>query len=390
MIKKAIALGLITGSIAIAIIMHVLKPVPEKLQMPQASVAVKIQHVEKVDVPLTIESQGTITAKTRTLLTSEVSGSILEVSDRFISGGIFSRGDTLMQIDTSDYDVALQRAEAQLISRQAALEFEKARAYQAKKEWAMTGKAESEAPPLALRKPFLSEAKALVLQAEAELKQSKLKLSRTTIRAPYDGMVSQKLADIGQYLTPGTPLGEIFSIDVAEVRLPLTEKDLSMMSNLNQKSKIIDHEILLEGSINGSKGQWIAKLHRFEGEVNEVSRSQFVVANIADPYHLNSSSGTSIPLLVGTFVRAFIPGRIVKNIYKVPRSSLIENAIVGTVDETDHLRLTEVDILFSDDQFFYVESGLSDGDRLIVSALGTPIEGIKLEIKNTPELKSSR
>ena len=105
---------------------------------------------------------------------------------------------------------------------------------------------------------------------------------------------------------------------------------------------------------------------------------------------MNSGSGTSIPLLVGTFVRAFIPGRIVKNIYKVPRSSLIENAIVGTVDETDHLRLKQVDILFSDDQFFYVESGLSAGDRLIVSALGTPIEGIKLEIKTTPELKSSR
>ena len=388
MIKKAIALGLIMVSTAIAIIMHTLKPVPEKLETPEAAVAVKIQLVEKVNVPLTIVSQGTVKAKTRTLLTSEVSGAILEVSDRFVSGSIFSKDDILLQIDTSDYDLAVQRAEAQLISRQASLEFEKARAYQARKEWAMTGKPESEAPPLALRKPFLAEARALLLQAEAELKQSKLKLSRTAIRAPYAGMVSQKLSDIGQYLTPGTPLGEIFSTDVAEVRLPLTEKNLSMMSNLNQKSKIIDHEILLEGSINGSKGQWIAKLHRFEGEVNEVSRSQFAVASISDPYRLEADSATSPPLLIGTFVQALIPGQIVKNIFKVPRSSLIDKAIVGTVDQTNHLRLKRVDILFSDDQFFYVKSGLADGDRIVVSAIGTPIEGIKLEVKNINEVVS--
>ena len=103
--------------------------------------------------------------------------------------------------------MALQRAKAQLISRTALLEFEKARTAQAKKEWQMTGRPESEAPILALREPYLAEAQANILHAKAEVKQAKLKLKRATIRAPYAGMVSMKSVDIGQYVTTGSPLG---------------------------------------------------------------------------------------------------------------------------------------------------------------------------------------
>ena len=123
MIKKFIALGLIAISLALAVIMNVLKPVPEKLETPEAAIAVKTKILQRSDTHLSVESQGTVMARTRTLLTSEVSGTIREVSERFVSGGIFRKGETLMQIDTSDYDVALQRAEAQVVSRRAALEF---------------------------------------------------------------------------------------------------------------------------------------------------------------------------------------------------------------------------------------------------------------------------
>ena len=71
----------------------------------------------------------------------------------------------------------------------------------------MTGRPADEAPLLALREPYLAEAHANVLQAEAELKQAQLKLARTTIRAPYLGMVSVKTVDIGQYVTVAASLG---------------------------------------------------------------------------------------------------------------------------------------------------------------------------------------
>ena len=75
------------------------------------------------------------------------------------------------------------------------------------------------------------------MQAEAEVKQAKLKLERATIRAPYADMVAAKAVDIGQYVTVGKMLGETFAIDFAEVRLPLTKKDLSMMNSFSAADK---------------------------------------------------------------------------------------------------------------------------------------------------------
>ena len=95
----------------------------------------------------------------------------------------------------------------------------------------MTGRPAEEAPLLALREPYIEEAQARLLQAEAEVKQAQIKLERTKIRASYAGMVSAKSVDIGQYVSVGTNLGETFAIDFAEVRLPLTKRDLSKMNS---------------------------------------------------------------------------------------------------------------------------------------------------------------
>ena len=82
---------------------------------------------------------------------------------------------------------------------------------------------------LALRKPYLAEAQANVLQAEAEVAQAQQKLDKTTIRAPYAGMVSEKMADIGGLVATGSKLGEIFAIDYAEVRPANDQADMAKL-----------------------------------------------------------------------------------------------------------------------------------------------------------------
>ncbi len=381
--QKLLALGLIAASVFIAFMMNILKPVPDKSETPEPAIAVKTKILQRKDVRLIVESQGTVKASTRTILTSEVSGPIVKVSNNFVVGGVFKKGDVLMQIDPNDYEVALQRAEAQLVSRKASLEFEKARAYQAKKEWAMTGKPESEAPKLALRKPFLSEAEAMLLQAKAEVNQAHVKLRRTAIRAPYAGMVSEKIADIGQYVTPGMGLGEIFSTNQVEVRLPLTDKDLSMIYDVSSFGAMQSGEVILEGSVNGYLSRWVANIVRSEGVVNERNRSQYIVVGVKDPYRLKQDkSEIPAPLLVGTFVRAAIPGRILKNVFKVPRSGLLDGSRVATVDDESRLRLYPVNVVFADEDSYYVTEGLAEGAQVIISAIGTPVEGLKLKVKD--------
>lgn len=385
--KKYVPLLLVLGAIAVTVIMFLSQPEPVKAAAPEAALAVKTQILKSTSVTLEVESQGTVQPRTRTSLISEVSGAVLEVSEQFIVGGTFGAGDVLLSLDPTDYEVALQRAEAQLISANARLELEKARAIQAAKEWQMTGRPQSEAPILALRKPYLAEAEANILQSKAEVKRAKQKLEKTKIRAPYAGMVAFKSADVGQYVTTGSRLGETFAIDFVEVRLPLTERDLARMDALTFKGIPSESMVTLSGSVNGKQREWLAEVVRSEGVVNEINRSQYLVARMSDPYGI-SGSGDSVspPLLVGTFVTAKLKGKVLEDVFELPRSALLQGSKVATVDSQTRMNIRAVDVIFSDDSFYYV-TGLNDGVQVITSALGTPIEGLKLLLRNSSTIR---
>jgi hypothetical protein len=104
---------------------------------------------------------------------------------------------------------------------------------------------------------------------------------------------------------------------------------------------------------------------------------------VADPYGLASDDGDlAVPLRVGTFVKASIEGRVLDNIIKIPRSSLLEGSRVGLVADDNLLKIVPVTVSSGDDRYYYISAGLKDGDQVVTSALGTPIEGLKLRVKN--------
>ena len=388
--RAFVPLLLIGTAIAIAVLMDQLQPVPEKTVTPEAALAVKTQVVERVNVTLQVESQATVRPRTRTILISEVTGTVLEVSSNYIVGGKFNAGDVLLRLDPSDYNVALERAKALEISRQALYELEKARSVQAKKEWQMTGRPESEAPLLALRKPYLAEAEANLLQAQAEVRQAEIKLQRTTIRAPYAGMVTEKSVDVGQYVTVGSRLGETFAIDFVEVRLPLTERDLANIDPAFLQSDMGGENVRLSGSVNGVETNWKAQLVRSEGVINELNRSQYLVARVADPYGLIGGSDDAVsPLLVGTFVTAQFNGKTLNGVVRVPRGTLLQGSRVAVVDEDQTLSFRKVKVLFSDENYYFVNEGLESGMELIISAVGTAVDGMPLQVRNDLYLGSA-
>lgn len=380
---KFVAIGVVLAALFLAVMMNVLQPDAEKTSEPEAAIAVKTEIVNRAQLAMHVESQGIVAPRTRTRIISEVSGLVLDVADAFVVGGTFKTGDMLLKLDPTDYEVALQRAEAKVISFKALMELENARSVQAEKEWGMTGRPKSEAPLLALRRPYLLEAEANLLQAKAEVRQAQIKLSKTIIRASYAGMVSKKSADIGQFVTTGTAIGETFAIDFVEIRLPLSEKDLTMMDGLSSQVELRKKEITLSGTVDGIVTSWQATLARSEGVVDELNRSQYIVARVADPYGLGDSERI-VPLRVGTFVKASIEGKVLNDVFKVPRSALLEGSRIGLVDDQALLKIIPVEVASTDDNHYYISGGLQDGYEIVTSALGTPIEGLKLRIKNDP------
>ena len=138
--KKFLPLIVIIVAFIIAGLMSLTKPDSLELESPNREVAVKTALIQKSQVQLKVKSQGTVQPLTRTTLVSEVSGIVMALAPQFEVGGTFAKGDVLIKLDPADYQVAKQRADAQLQSAKAQLLSEQARSSQAKKEWEMTGR----------------------------------------------------------------------------------------------------------------------------------------------------------------------------------------------------------------------------------------------------------
>jgi len=388
-LKKLVPVAVVLTALIIALLMAQFKPRAQQSEAQDRAVAVTTEVLQITEVELQVRSQGTVVPRTRTNLISEVSGVVVEVSPAFIVGGTFAEGDILIKLDPTDYEVAKQRAEAMLISAEAQLLSEQARSQQAQKEWEMTGRPLEEAPVLALRTPFLAEAQSRLLQAKAELRQAEVKLQRTVIRAPYRGMVSAKSVDVGQYVTIGSRLADLFAIDFAEVRLPMTQKDLSMLGDLALLGSDDSGNIRVElsGSVNGQQSLWKADLVRSEGSISERNRIQYLVARTIDPYNLEDNS-QPVPLLMGTFVEAEIRGKTLKQVYALPRHALRSGNRVAVVDANQRLSLKPVEYDFEDQSYYYIDQGLEGVVEIVTSSMGVMVEGMRLKPVNEPQLEA--
>jgi len=384
---KLLPLIVIVAAFLIAAIMSAFKPNSLELESPDREVAVTTELINQSNVELQVSSQGTVEPRTSTTLVSEVSGAVLEVASQFEVGGTFKKGDILIRLDAADYKVAKQRAEAQLKSAKAQLLTEQARSIQAKKEWQMTGRPIEDAPILALRTPFLAEAEARLLQAQAEVAQAELKIQRTVIRAPYAGMVSATHVDMGQYVTIGTRLGSIFAIDYAEIRLPMTDKQMSKLSLAKSAIKnqpFTEAKVELKAMVNGQQVSWPAVLVRSEGTIEQSSRAQYLVAQIDDPYNLNNQQNSQ-PLLMGTFVEATVTGKIIKDVYALPRYALRSNQRIATVTAEKRLKMITVDYSYEDRNYYYLTSDLEGQVEVVTSGMGIMVDGMKVKPQSSDD-----
>ena len=365
----------------LSIVMMNAREVPAKIAIEPPSLLVDIATANRQPVEFSISSQGTVGARTQTNLMAEASGQIIEVSEAFVSGGFFNTGDVLVRIDPRNYQSAVKRARASVAKAETLLAKESALAGYAKEDYKRLLKLKPGTGPasaLTLRKPQLLEAVAELQFAEAELEKAGGDLDRTVIRAPYMGMVLEKRADVGQFVSMGSALATTVAVDVAEIRLPVTQRDLAFLDI----SKIRSGEplpVVVSAELGGTVFTWQGQITRSEGVFDTASRVLYLVAQIQDPYQLLSKSD-AIPLLIGTYVSAEITGRSGGDLFLIPRHSLHRGKTLWLVDEHQQIQPKDVSIVRSDELFFYIDGGIPEGARYCITPLDKPLPGQKVRV----------
>ena len=362
-----IILGIILSAVLVSVAMVQMKPPPPKKEVVDLDPLVEVLVLESMTANFEVTSQGTVRPRTETVLSAEVAGTITHISPQFIAGGVFKADEVLLRIDSTNYEVALNQAEALVKQRQ--IEYDGASKLQQQGY-----RAEAE----------LASAAAALATAKAELVRARRNLQRTYIRVPYEGIVRSKEADLGHFVNTGTRIGVVFATDHAEVRLPLTDIDLAFV-DLPSATQIAQSggsekgpAVTLTATQRGRTQTWEARIVRTEGVVDVNSRVTYAVARIDDPYALHSDG---VPLPMGTFVSATIAGAEAENIIRVPRAVVRGSDELVFVDDDNKLRIRKVDIIRGDANFVYLSAGATVGERVVTTSLETPINGMSVRVK---------
>lgn len=365
--RSLLVLALVVVFSGAFVLLSNLKPPPSAEPVGEVDPLVEVLALKTGQYQFDVTSQGTVRPLTETVLSAEVSGQIVNVSAKFVAGGVFAAGEELMRIDQTNYLGALKQAQALLKQRQ--IEYDGAaslrtQGYRAEAEFAAAETA-------------LATAMATLTRAERDM-------DRTSIRLPYAGMVRSRSANLGQFVNPGQQLGMVFATDYAEVRLPLTDQDLALVA-LPDSSEIAATDgtasgplVALSATQRGRNSNWTARIVRSEGVVDERARVTYAVARMRDPYQLRAEAKNPTPLPMGTFVRARISGALMYDVVRVPRASIKRNNQMVFVSDDNLLQIEVVDVLHSDAEYSYVAAPDVTGRRIVLTAIEAPINGMRV------------
>ena len=356
-------IALVAGTVALASYLIKTKPEPRKRVRAPTIPVVEIITPQPQSYTQRINSSGSVEANRSTNIIAEVSGKVTQVNSVFQEGNYFRKGEQLLSIDNTNYKNAIVIASAEISQRTLELKNEQNLANLAIRDFQLLGN-NRRPNEIASRKPHIAAAQANLEASKIRLQQARDDLNKTRVMAPYDGRLLSRNVDIGQFVTPGTLLAQVYSTDYVEVRLPLSLADyeqLQLPENFRNQQLLKSKEMpVVRFSANYGKRrhEWLGRVVRASPAMDARTRQISVIAQIDDPFTKKSDSAAP-PIKIGQFLKAEIIGTVLRNVYVIPTSSTRQNREVMLYDR-GKLRIRPIEVL------------ATDNDKLIVSADSLP------------------
>ncbi|MEM8885907.1 MAG: biotin/lipoyl-binding protein [Planctomycetota bacterium] len=356
----------------------------------------------------------------------EVSGRIVELDARVREGNIFRKDAVLVRIDTTDYDLEVAQAEAQIQSIdaqvaqldarkktiEASIQIEKDALALFERDFARVKKlVDNDSLPAAnldeeQRRVLTQRARLQELEnnlaliapdrnvlatqrvlEQARLQKAKLSVERCVIRAPFDCRLGPVNVEQSQVVQVGQELLTADSIATSEVPaqlpigglsqlfategVPIDATDRAIESRFRER---LSARVFLE--TGGRRFEWDATVTRVKG-IDPETRTVGMVVSVADSYK-QVQPGRKPPLVRGMFVEVEIKGPPIPGQVVVPRAAM-QSGRVYLLDAENRLDPRAVDTLFVQSSFAVIRGGLQGGETLVLSDLFPAVKGMLLD-----------
>ncbi len=337
---------------------------------------------------------------------SELDGAVIWVSEQFKTGNIITKGEEILKLDPSSYQLSIARLEAevevsrlthQTISESLKIaerdyqvqksEYDRAMKLSATGHISRTEKDKATRELLASQQQLqtlknnqaINSAQQQVLQAELSL--AKRDLEHTVIKAPFDVRITQTHVGLAGYVNKGELMLEADGIEATEVsaQFPLGKmRPLRSAVTTNALDKDIHSNLnaVVELAAGDRLIAWQGKVNRSGGLIDSQTQSQSLVVQIDNPYQ-QAIPGQKPPLVRGTFVKVTLKSPVLKDQLLLPTTA-IHNEHVYVLEE-GKLRIRPIQVDFVQGQIAVIKSGLQTGEVVVLSKVFPAVEGMSLQ-----------
>lgn len=192
----------------------------------QDQVKVNVAEAKQQELIEEIPLSGTVTTPKRALVSSQVAGLIVELL--VDTGDSVDAGETLLRLDPVLSEIARDSAAANAQAARAALADSERRLEEAE---ALAKQNNIAASEVRTRKAQADIDAANLQVAEAEARRQRAELERHSIEAPFAGTVSRKLAEVGEWLSPGAQVLELVATDDLRIDFQVPQRFYPRIDN---------------------------------------------------------------------------------------------------------------------------------------------------------------
>jgi RND family efflux transporter MFP subunit len=342
-----------------------------------------------------VGATGAVVPARSVALSAEVAGRVVWMAPELLPGGRIPANRPLLRIDARDYRLAVEQQYALVDRARTELEVERGRRKIAEREWELLGKGSGGAAGagsgsgsggnLALREPQLRTAEVALKAAESGLERARLTVGKTSVSVPFNALVQGRNVDVGQLVTPGQPLATLIGTDEFWVQVLVPVDRLRWIDVPGMRGATTGSVVRIRQRTSGAGIERTGRVVRLMGDLDPAGRMARVLVAIDDPLGLGLGTAETtaapdrLPLLVGAYVEVEIDGDELADVIEVPRDALHGGDTVFVYDD-GKLAIRHVDIIWRRPDSVLIGSGLTAGDKIVVSPVPGAVEGMKLRL----------
>lgn len=334
----------------------------EVAEVEQILPSVAAAEVVAVALEDQIQASGELRARLHTEISAEVAGQVTEI--RIDEGGAVSEGAVVLELDPDRRELDVDAARARLAQARANLVKEKRQADRVRK---LRSENVASVQQLEEAETALLLARSAVEVEEAAVGVAERALADASVSAPFAGLVSRRMVQLGEFVQPGAPLFELVALDPLEAIFSLTELDTERVE-VGQRIEI--RVGAFEDRVFGGEVTFVAPT------VDPTTRTLRIKAEVRNDQGL---------LRPGLFARIGLDVGRRADVLMVPEESLTQragNAFLYRIDADDRVTRVEVETGARQAGLVEVRGPLVAGQRIVRRGHGGLSNGMVVVVRD--------